>query len=347
MDDVSQIEISSFTRHDAPEWDDYVNNHPHGTIFHLTAWKRVVEKTFGHKSHYLLAGNDTGIQGVFPVFEIKSLLFGHSFISVPFAETGGILADHPNTALSLLDRVSGLCLQQNAACVELRNTQALPDLESKDLYYNFSKEIFPDHEQNLLAIPRKSRAMVRKALKNGLTSETGHHLMPEFYDLLSLNFHRLGTPIFHRSLFKNLLGEFGTDSDILIVRNTQGIPIAGVLYFVFKDRMMPYYAGSDFSYRQLGPNDFMYWELMRLAVDRGLCIFDFGRSKIGTGSFKFKKHWGFEPKPLAYQYILSQGHDMPNLSPANPKYQRKIELWRKMPLALTRFIGPYLSKYLA
>ncbi len=188
--------------------------------------------------------------------------------------------------------------------------------------------------------------MVRKGIKNGLISETGHHLMPEFYTLLAGNFHRLGTPVFPRRLIENMLAQFGRNSGILIVRTTEGLPIAGVLYFRYKNRMMPYYAGSDFSYRHMAPNDFMYWELMRLAVDKGLAVFDLGRSKIGTGSFSFKKHWGFEATPLAYQYVLSRGQEMPNLSPANPKYQKKIELWRKMPLALTRFIGPFLSKYL-
>ncbi|MEH0023170.1 MAG: FemAB family XrtA/PEP-CTERM system-associated protein [Desulfobacter sp.] len=347
MSDARQIRIEPFTTHDTGDWDAYVNGHPRGTVFHLTAWKQVVEKTFGHNSHYFLARCGQEISGVFPVFEIKSMLFGHSFISVPFAEIGGILADDTAVASGLLETVSLLSQNQRAACVELRNTTAMPALGTKDLYYNFSKEIFPDHDENLKAIPRKSRAMVRKAIKNGLVSETGRHLLPEFYDLLAVNFHRLGTPVFPKHLFESLLDGFGANAGILLVRTPHGAPAAGVLYLMYKNRMMPYYAGSDFSFRQMGPNDFMYWELMRLAVEKGLQVFDYGRSKIGTGSFRFKKHWGFEPTPLAYQYVLNQGHEMPNLSPANPKYQRKIELWKKMPLGLTRIMGPWISKYLA
>jgi FemAB-related protein (PEP-CTERM system-associated) len=346
MEAASQIKIVPFTEDDASEWDAYVNAHPDGTLFHLTAWKRMVENTFGHKSYYFLAKNNEGTKGVIPAFEMKSLLFGHFFVSVSFAESGGALAGSQEIVSHLLNHISGVSREKKAAYVELRNTKAHPGLETKDLYYNFSKELFSDNDLNLKAIPRKSRAMVRKGIKKALTSETGNHLVSEFYTLLAGNFHRLGTPVFPRRLIENMLAEFGKNSGVLIVRTPEGLPVAGVLYFTFKDRMVPYYAGSDFSYRGLAPNDFMYWELMQLAVEEGLTVFDFGRSKIGTGSFSFKKHWGFKPVPLAYQYVLGRGQEMPNLSPANPKYQRKIELWRKMPPALTRFIGPFLSKYL-
>ena len=136
------------------------------------------------------------------------------------------------------------------------------------LYYNFRKQISTDHDENLLAIPRKSRAMVRNAIKKGLVSETGHHLLPEFYQILSLNYHKLGTPIFSKKYFQNFLSIFGDKSGILIVRNKEGELSAAVLYFIFKGQMVPYYAGSNFTYHYLGPNDFMYWELMKLAVKK-------------------------------------------------------------------------------
>jgi len=120
-----------------------------------------------------------------------------------------------------------------------------------------------------------------------------------------------------------------------------------VLSFYFKDQVIPYYAGSDFEFRRLAPNDFMYWKLMEKACLDGYKWFDFGRSKVDTGSFSFKKHWGFEPQPLAYQYILHKLKELPNISPANPKYQKKIEMWKKMPFGLTKMVGPFIAKYLA
>ncbi len=328
-------------------WDGYVTNHPSGTVFHLTAWKRVVEKTFGHKAHYLTEKKNGHIQGVCPMFELKSILFGHAFISIPFAELGGVLSENEKIETDLINRACRIAESEKAQYLELRNRKEHHGFKTKSLYYNFRKKISSDHDENLKAIPRKSRAMVRNAIKKGLTSETGHHLLDEFYNILALNYHRLGTPIFPKKFFKFFLAEYGKNADILIVRTQEGHLAAAVLFFIFKDQMIPYYAGSDFQYRRLGPNDFMYWELMKQAVEKGCTIFDYGRSKEGTGSFSFKKHWGFEPTPLSYQYHLVTLDELPNLSPANPKYRKKIEIWQRLPHFITKMAGPFISRNLA
>lgn len=344
---VHRFFIRTAENKDIASWDNYVLNHPNGSLFHLTAWKKTIEKTFGHHSSYLIAEEQKKICGIFPIFEIKSLLFGHSFISVPFAEIGGPLADNSTVEKELIDQGSKLAESAKVQYLEFRNRKKIPGFKTKSLYYNFRKEIFQDNDENLKAIPRKSRAMVRNAMKKGLVFETGHHLLSDFYTILALNYHRLGTPIFPKRFFHNFLSEFRENADILIVRTKEGDLAAAVLFFIFKDQMVPYYAGSDFVFRQLGPNDFMYWELMKLAVEKGCKIFDYGRSKEGTGSFSFKKHWGFKPEPLAYQYHLVTLDDIPNLSPANPKYQKKIQLWQKMPHFLTKLIGPFIARSLA
>jgi len=328
-------------------WDNYVLAHPQGTVFHLTAWRKVIEISFGHKSYYIMATQQNRICGILPLFEIKSILFGHYFVSVPFAEIGGVLADNPDIEQTLIQNAASITDAHSAQYLELRNRKELQGFKTKSLYYNFRKEISSDLDENLNAIPRKSRAMVRNAIKKDLVSETGHHLLPEFYRILALNYHRLGTPIFSEKFFKNFLIEFGRNADILLVKTKEGQFAAAVLFFIFKDQMIPYYAGSDFIFRNLGPNDFMYWELMKHAVEKKCRIFDFGRSKEGTGSFNFKKHWGFEPEPLSYQYHLAKSTDIPNLSPANPKYQRKIQMWQKMPHIMTRLIGPLIARNLA
>ncbi|MCP4671244.1 MAG: FemAB family PEP-CTERM system-associated protein [Desulfobacula sp.] len=338
------LKIRTAENTDNDNWDNYVLNHPSGSVFHLTAWKKVIEKSFGHKNTYLIAENEDIICGIFPIFEIKSLLFGHSFISVPFAEIGGPLTDNQDIEQLFIKHASKITKSQSAQYLEIRNRKVIPGLKTKSLYYNFRKEIFSEHDENLKAIPRKSRAMVRNAIKKGLASETGHHLLPKFYKILALNYHRLGTPIFPKKFFKNFLREYKENADILVVKTKEGELAAAVLFFIYKEQMVPYYAGSDFTFRRLGPNDFMYWELMKYAVEKGCTIFDYGRSKEGTGSFSFKKHWGFKPEPLAYQYHLAKANDLPNLSPANPKYQKKIQMWKKMPHFLTKFLGPYISR---
>ena len=287
------------------------------------------------------------IVGILPLFHIKSLFFGNYLISLPFVEIGGVVTDNEMVARELLDRAAEIAKEIGCDYVELRNRKPVFDLPVKSLYYNFRREIFTDDSQNMKAIPRKARRMVRQGGKKGLKSEIGNHLLTEFYDIFAKSYHRLGTPVFPVKLFKNLIKAFDNKVQILLIRSKDKTHIASVMTFFFKDQVVPYYAGSVFEYRNLAPNDFMYWELMRYGCENGYKIFDFGRSKIDTGSYHFKRHWGFEPVQLAYQYHFIKAKEIPNLSPSNPKYQKKIELWRKLPLSVTKILGPPIAKYLA
>ncbi len=341
------MEIRLLSGADIKAWDEYVCSHPDGTIFHLTKWKQVVDQTFGHSSYYLLAADQGRISGVLPLFQIRSRLFGHFLVSAPFAELGGPLSDRPEVEAKLLERAFQIGEELACDYVELKNKTAIDGLLTKNLYYNFSKEILPAPEDNLLAIPRKSRAAVRKGISEGLMTYFGNDQFDDFYEVMARSYRQLGTPIFPKRFFRAFLDVFGNDAEVMVVRSREGVPIGCVLSFYFKDRVMPYYAGSLWEYRRLCPNDFKYWELMKRGCERGCRVFDYGRSKVDTGSFSFKTHWGFEPTPLAYQYRLIGASQLPNLSPTNPRYRRKIEIWRRMPLALTKLVGPPLAKYLA
>jgi FemAB-related protein (PEP-CTERM system-associated) len=378
---------------DKERWNSYVLNHPNGTFFHLIGWKTVIERTFRHKSYYLIAESngdtttsrhrDTSIEsdnnkavqqlnkpginptnpinpsnpsnpnnssnpivGILPLFSVKSLLFCKSLVSLPFAAYGGILADGQDIARQLLDKAKEITRSKRLEYLELRNRdRELADLPTKDLYVVFRRKIFEDLESNMTAIPRKSRRMIRQGEKAGLTYEFGREeLLPEFYEIFARSYHRLGSPVFSIKLFKNLLGQLKEQANILLVKNREGKSISSVLTFFYKDQVLPYYAGSLFEYRDLAPNDYMYWQLMKYGWENGYKLFDFGRSKIDTGSYDFKRHWGFEPEPLPYQYFLNRIDEIPNLSPANPKYQKKIEIWRKLPFWLTKIIGPHIVK---
>jgi FemAB-related protein (PEP-CTERM system-associated) len=365
------ISIRFYQDIDKPFWDSYVLNHPDGTFFHLTGWKAVIEKTFGHKSYYLIAETnvDTAISqhrdissnssnpsnstnpsnpivGILPLFSVKSFLFCKSLVSLPFAAYGGILADNQQVSGQLFDRAKEITCSGGLDYLELRNKVGGIDLlPQKELYVFFRREIFEDLESNMNAIPRKSRRMIRVGEKAGLTYEFGREeLLPEFYEIFARSYHRLGSPVFSIKLFKNLLGQLKEQANILLVKNREGKSISSVLTFFYKDQVLPYYAGSLFEYRDLAPNDYMYWQLMKYGCENGYKLFDFGRSKMDTGSYDFKRHWGLEPEPLPYQYFLNRIDEVPNLSPANPKYQKKIEIWRKLPFLLTKVIGPHIVK---
>ena len=330
---------------DRARWDEFVLDCPQATFFHRAGWKEVIERAFGHRTYFLLAEADGRIEGVLPLAEVKSILFGHSLASLPFCVYGGVAAN-TNRARDALDREAVAVAERlDVAYLEYRNQrQTHVDWPSKDLYVTFRKAIDPDPDKNMNAIPRKQRAMVRKGIKAGLGAEIDagpERLFAAYADSV----HRLGTPVFSRRYFHILRDVFAADSEIVTVVH-KGKLVASVLSFFFRDEVLPYYGGGTALARDVAGNDFMYWEVMRRACERGLRIFDYGRSKRGTGSFDFKKNWGFEPTPLQYEYRLIRGKDVPDHNPLNPKYRLAIAMWQRLPLPLANVIGPHLVKSL-
>ncbi|MBU6256959.1 MAG: FemAB family PEP-CTERM system-associated protein [Burkholderiales bacterium] len=327
-------------------WDAYVLAHAQATFFHRAGWQRVLGRVFRHRCHYLYAEEAGRITGVLPLAHVKSLLFGNSLASLPFAVYGGIVADDAASAALLLAEAQRLARALRVDHLELRNLQRTqPDWPEQDLYVTFRKEILPDEEANMLAIPRKQRAMVRKGIKNGL-SATVDAGVDRFFAVYADNVHRHGTPAMPRRYFQALRQEFGDDCEVLTVCAPDGAVISSVLSFYFRDEVLPYYAGDAEAARDLAGNDFKYWELMRRSCARGLKVFDYGRSKQGTGSYAFKKNWGFEPQPLHYEYCLYKHDQVPQNNPNNAKYKLLIETWRRMPIGLANWLGPFIVRSL-
>lgn len=332
---------------DAAAWDAFVLGLPEATFFHRFGWKRVIEQAFGHRSHFLLAERAGRIEGVLPLAEVKSRLFGHSLVSTPFCVYGGIAAATPPARAALDQHAQDLAAELGVGHLEYRDRDAPAhaDWPGTELYVTFRKELDPDVEKNMLAIPRKQRAMVRKGIKNDLRvdMETG---VDGFFAVYADNVRRHGTPALAKRYFALLREVFGRDCDVLLVRSPEGKVVSGVLSFHFRDEILPYYAGDALEARNLAANDFKYWELMRRACERGVRVFDYGRSKVGTGPYDFKRNWGFEPKPLHYRYKLVRADRVPENNPNNPKYRLFIKAWQRMPLALTNFLGPHIVKNL-
>ena len=230
--------------------------------------------------------------------------------------------------------------------LEYRNLRPRhPDWPRQDLYVSFRKEILPEVEANMLAIPRKQRAMVRKGIKNELVSEIDESV-DRFFALYADNVLRHGTPALPKKYFQRLKDVFGEACEVLTVVGPDGKPLSSVLSFYFRDEVLPYYAGDDVAARELAANDFKYWELMRRACERGCKVFDYGRSKVGTGPYEFKRNWGFEPQPLSYEYRLYKCDGVPQHNPANPKYRTFISLWKRLPIGVANRLGPYIVRNL-
>ena len=340
------LEVRPFKPGDAARWEQFVEHCDEATFFHRIGWKGVLEGCFGHRTHYLLAERATRIVGILPLAEVKSLIFGHSLVSLPFCAVGGVAATDDDAVGALHRAAQALGRRIGVEHLELRNRSPRePDWPRQDLYVSFRKAIVPDVESNLLAIPRKQRAMVRKGSKNGLTSRTDADAK-SFFSLYADNVHRHGTPPLPKRYFELLRETFGRDAEVLTICDVSGKPVSSVFSFYFKDEVLPYYAGDAVAARELAANDFKYWELMRRACERGVRVFDYGRSKRGTGPFDFKKNWGFEPTPLAYEYCLYRRSSIPEQNPLNPKYRALIALWRRLPLPVANFLGPHVVKNL-
>lgn len=332
---------------DAAAWDAFVLALPEATFFHRFGWKRVIEQAFRHRTHFLLAENNGSIEGVLPLAEIKSRLFGHSLVSTPFCVYGGIAAATPEARAMLDAHAIQLASELGVGHLEYRDRDVSHDetWPGTDLYVTFRKDIDPDVEKNMLAIPRKQRAMVRKGIKNELRSELEAGV-EGFFAVFSDNVHRHGTPALPKRFFSLLREVFGDDCEVMLVRAPDGQVVSGVLSFYFRDEILPYYAGDMEAARGLAANDFKYWELMRRACERGLKVFDYGRSKVGTGPYDFKRNWGFEPQPLHYRYKLINSTRVPENNPNNPKYRLFIEAWRRLPLPVANFLGPSIVRNL-
>lgn len=330
----------------AARWDSFVLGCPQASFFHRAGWQTILRRVFRHTTHYLYAESAGRIRGVLPLAHVNSLLFGNALVSLPFAVYAGIAADDDAAAQALEHEAQRLAQHLGVAHLELRHLQARHvDWPRQNLYVTFRKGLLPTDEENMQAIPRKQRAMVRKGMKNELHAELDAGV-DRFFPLYADNVHRHGTPALPKRYFQALRDQFGADCEVLTVCSRDGQPVSSVLCFYFRDEVLPYYAGDDLAARDLAANDFKYWELMRRALQRGVHIFDFGRSKQGTGPFAFKRNWGFEPTQLHYEFRLYKRTDVPQNNPSNARFHLMIEAWRRLPLGVANRLGPYVVRNL-
>jgi FemAB-related protein (PEP-CTERM system-associated) len=349
MPDAPLHSVKRLLPHDAAtaaRWDAFVLACPKATFFHRAGWQTILRDVFRHDAYFLYVEVDGAIQGVLPLGHVNSWLFGNALTGLPFAVYGGAAATSPEVADALEAEAQRIAKDLVVAHLELRNIDARhADWPAQDLYVTFRKAISGDDEANMQAIPRKQRAMVRKGIKNNLVSHIDANV-DRFFDMFADNVHRHGTPAMPKRYFQALQSVFGPDCEVLTVTTAEGRPLSSVLSFYFRDEVLPYYAGDDEAARDLAANDFKYWELMRRAAARGIRLFDYGRSKQGTGPYAFKKNWGFEPTPLHYEFCLYKHDAIPQNNPNNAKYKLMISVWRRMPISLANWLGPFIVRNL-
>lgn len=328
--------------------DAYIQGMEDGTPFHRPAWIKAIERGTGNRAYMLAAVASSGqIGGILPLTHMKSRLFGEALVSSGFAVDGGILASDPAISSALASAAEGFARDRRIGSVELRGGPS-PDAGwsvHEGSHLGFVRPIAADDEAELLAVPRKHRAELRKALANpALRVEVGRdeRFLRAHYDVYAQSVRNLGTPVFPRRLFREVLAAFGEDADILIVYEGDR-PVSGVLTLYHQGRVMPFWGGGVADARRLRSNELMYYRLMGHGRTRGMRLFDFGRSKTGSGQAAWKKSFGFDPVPLAYHSWSATG-ERRDINPNSEQYQRRVEMWKKLPLPIANLIGPLISR---
>jgi FemAB-related protein (PEP-CTERM system-associated) len=346
VSNTSPIQICSLDRATEHQWDCFVLHHPKASFFHQTAWKRVMEKTYGYRAFYFYSERAGHITGIAPTFLVSSWVTGRFLVSLPFAVYGGVCADDAESEKALVGHVERLAIEQKVEHLELRNRggEPLPGYHANSRHATFTIPLVADTEALYKAFPKDIRYMIRKGEKAGLVARRGFDQLDHFYRLMTINLRRLGTPAFPKCLFENLICEYPNQVDLMVVYSN-GKPVAGGMSFFFREWMQPYYVGSLDEAKGLAANNFLWWELIKLAAVTGHKTFDFGRSKKDSGNFDFKKKWNPQIESLNYQVRLVRRTEMPNFSPTNPKFEMATNLWKKLPLGLTRMIGPRLVRW--
>jgi FemAB-related protein (PEP-CTERM system-associated) len=340
---------------DDPRWDAFVENGSQGTFFHLLRWRDLIARNFRYQPIYLYVEEGGEILGVLPLFLIRSLLFGKRLMSIPLGVYGGVVSENDEAATLLLQNARLLAHQHQVSHLEIRGNpygkgesfcrDNVSPFRRKDSHVTFIREIEANEDSNLARIPRKQRRMIRQAQKNGLQTSMDDNRLRDCYLVYAESLRNLGTPVYGFQYFKDLKTTFGDRCRILLVE-FEGKVVAGVLSFFYKDQVLPYYGGSSPDYCHLAPNDFMYWNLLSFGAANGYKTFDFGRSKKGTGSFDFKRHWGFEPSPLPCFYYQVGTKEIFDTTSLDSQLQWAIKLWRRLPLKLTMALGPRIAPHL-
>jgi serine/alanine adding enzyme len=327
-----------------PACDEYVRRQPSAKICHLPAWSLMLAKEGGYKQYYLVARDQLSIVGVLPLTHMKSMLFGDRLVSQAFSNYGGPLADGPETVESLYSRAVEMAGQLKCQSMEFRNTKRLPyDLPERENKICMVLTLNRDPEKVWKAFNPKVRNQVRKAEKAGLEAVNGGvELLAEFYRLYTIRMRQLGTPCFSSKMLRGILHTFSDCTRVFLVRQEDVAVAAGFVWW-FNGLVEISWAATLLEYNNLCPNNLLYWSVIKHSCLIGASGFDFGRSTVGGGTYHFKKQWGPSPVELHYQYWMPPGKQFSPPNPENPKYQRKIEMWKRMPLWASRLLGPRIS----
>lgn len=343
------MEVRLFTEKDKEQWDGYVSSSTASDCYHLSSWKEVIEKSFGHKTFYLMAENkENEIKGILPLVHLKSVLFGSFMVSLPYFNYGGVCVDNSEIQNLLLNEAIKVAERENAEHIELRHASNIFDrLPVKTAKVAMRLDLPANPEELWNSFSSNLRRKIRRPAKEEFYWRFGREEeLDNFYTVFSTNMRDLGTPVYSKGFFRTILQQFPKSTWICTVKTKEDQPIASGFLVGFKQRLEIPWVSSLRSYNRYYANLFLYWNILKFACESGYKVFDFGRSTLGEGTYKFKEQWGAKPVQLYWHYWLKNNRPLPELNPTNPKYRLAIHIWKRLPVSLTKLIGPSIVKNL-
>ena len=362
-----RIIVKQIEPNDSVVWDAYIDAHPKSTLYHLYNWKNIIEKTYAHKTYYLIAidsSNPTNpVIGILPLVHMKHFFFGNSLISIPFFDLGGILADNDEVEKALLSEAIKLAQKLKVKNIELRHTQPLSCIRklnppnpsnstnpttvvTKSYKVRMLLDLPESSEELMKFFKSKLRSQIKKPMKEGLKSKIGGlELLDDFYKVFLINMRDLGSPVHSKKIIRNVIEEFPDKSRIVMIYKA-GQPVACSIIVGFKETMENPWASALRQYSRLSPNMLLYWSMLEYTCDNSYKYFDFGRSSPDEGTYKFKKQWGAKPFPLHWHYISLNGKSIGVQASEKSEFEKAIQYWQKLPVPVTKIIGPMIRKHI-
>ncbi len=329
------------------EWNNYVTGNPAASIYHRAEWKTLIRETFGHESFYFFARDKSGhIRGVLPLIRQKSRLFGDFLTSMPYFNYGGAVADHALIEQQLIQTANNHAGKLGVSYVEYRDDIPRKGLPVKANKLNMILPLPEDSDELWQSFTPKLRAQIRRPQRENLqVSIGGKEYIDDFYTVFTRNMRDLGTPVYGKGFFINIMHHFPQESCIKVIHYANE-PVAAGFLIGYRDTLEIPWASTIRDFNHLSVNMLLYWEILRYAISRGYKYFDFGRSTRDSGTFRFKQQWGAMPKTLYWHYWLNGTNELPSLNPTNPKYSMMINTWKRLPIVVTKLLGPMIVKNL-
>ncbi len=345
--DYSALQVELLTAALKPACEQYLQQSPRATLYHQPGWCGLIEQSFSHKPHYYVAHMGGEVVGVLPLIHLKSRLFGAFAVSMPYFNYGGPIGETEQVCEALVAAASQQAANSKLSHIEYRCLQPLAKHPGHQDKISMWLGLPSASEQLWQALGAKVRAQVNKAKPHGFTVHIGGaELLDDFYQVFAINMRDLGTPVYAKSFFQNILASHIGKANIVLLKNSLGQPVSASFLLGHKQQLEVPWASTLKKENRTNANMLLYWSMLQFACEQGYKVFDFGRSSVDASTYKFKKQWGAKPVQLHWHYWLAEGGALPQLNPNNPKYKMVIWAWQRLPVWLTKILGPHIVKSL-